>query len=1179
MFCGWRCLPVDWEISPDHDLSNPLRQQSLHDQLADADCIFAAFDCSTKSRAREIPRVFQDGRKAPGPLRSIDYPSGLPSLTASQQQRVATDNAACSFVLDEIASLAARGGISVRENPLRSLHWHYPQEVAMEKSNQWWDTDYAACCFAGARCKQQRLRHNVQEIADWPPIQCHHIHHPHEWDPWESNGVHIYPSKEEAEYTAPLCFAISVACSWWAVRTGRATLRVPRAPTFETVGRRDTWLAIDSRALRSWAMTPLAISLGLRPLDPHECSRLPIRAEVSACLSKDGSLPPRHIYVGQGSHRHRLATTKWQCPWIAGHNCTQDEWLPLFVNHICDGPLWHSLHELQGQVLVCDCDLAHACEADVLAGLCFDATTPHQGSSLPKASSRVTAGTTLRRGTLATTVSRAMATIPASIPATSQEAAVLAFCKLFPASWFEGFQFPMVEDLINHELFQRFPLWLAERGSAWDGPLGPAQAPAAVRLRQRHTEGQQAGAHSHRAALPPLLPYGLDPDEHFVQARGLAKSPLPTEALAVLDPDVHFAAWSMGAHRGSMRPIRQQAVGVLKELKRRWAGVTSHLRTFQSVGIRQVTAQRDIGLIGLLMTLMSWPDVTYPHGLVVGLPAVGFAPCYGIFPELVTEKISFTEVLGSWEEHNYNILTSLRPGPNDDFALLQSCKDADKGFCSYPLTRTELLTKLGGKAHRLVPRCVITQSSGKQRIIDDAAKGGQSETSRDANKLVLCSPLRPAQHVQAVLATLSEEQFLRAQAEDSFESGGEDWPDAYRHSPMSLAESLLCVVTFWHQDWQAPAFQIYYGLLFGLPLAVTSFNRFSRFVEACGRRLLLVLVSMYFDDACITDWSTSAGSGQWAFTQFNTLLGSPFAEEKRQEMAPSGVFLGLQHSFEGCLQTGSVRFWGKDQLEAKLLGFINDARLSKRLSPGQAAKIYGLANFFEQGIYGRIGCGGLAAIKARQYENGSSLNQSLLDSFALMEAVIKFKPERLFPIRLLPHPRFCIASDAALEQPKATTGGFLIIWLDGEQESREGFVADIPPALYDWLTPGDYKIAQLELIQVLFALCTRASQFRGRRGYWYIDNIAALMSLIRGRSLTPDLERLSHLIHIILFALQVWIYWEWIPSKSNWSDAISRLGFKDPWYQRQGFSPHSAFIELGLLDLPFPAVLSIFRFL
>ena len=116
VFCGWRCLPVDWEISPDHDLSNPFRQQSLHTQLAEADCIFAAFDCSTKSRAREIPRVFQDGRKAPGPLRSTDYPSGLPSLTAAQQRRVDTDNSACSFVLDEI-SAGGRGGISVRETP------------------------------------------------------------------------------------------------------------------------------------------------------------------------------------------------------------------------------------------------------------------------------------------------------------------------------------------------------------------------------------------------------------------------------------------------------------------------------------------------------------------------------------------------------------------------------------------------------------------------------------------------------------------------------------------------------------------------------------------------------------------------------------------------------------------------------------------------------------------------------------------------------------------------------------------------------------------------------------------------------------------------------------------------------------------------------------------------------
>ena len=51
--------------------------------------------------------------------------------------------------------------------------------------------------------------------------------------------------------------------------------------------------------------------------------------------------------------------------------------------------------------------------------------------------------------------------------------------------------------------------------------------------------------------------------------------------------------------------------------------------------------------------------------------------------------------------------------------------------------------------------CVIIQSSGKKRVIDDAAKGGQSALSSDANKLVLCSLLRPAQHIAAAMSFLT----------------------------------------------------------------------------------------------------------------------------------------------------------------------------------------------------------------------------------------------------------------------------------------------------------------------------------------------------------------------------------------------------------------------------------------
>ena len=270
LWCGWRTLSVDWLLDKSHDLSNPLRQQSLHDQLSEVDFICAAFDCSTKSRARQIPRRFEDGRPCPAPLRSEQHPDGLPTLQGRDLQRVRTDNQACEFILEEIRLLADRGGGSVRENPWRSLHWWGSTECSMMETGCWKDKRYDACCLGGARCKAQCLRHNIDEIDQWPPLTCHHSHAPHEWTPYLQGGQTIYPSKEEAEYTAVLAFAIAVAASWWAGRVGRAKLNVPRLPQFECVGAREDWLDLDPRALREWAMAPLALGLGLYPPDPSE---------------------------------------------------------------------------------------------------------------------------------------------------------------------------------------------------------------------------------------------------------------------------------------------------------------------------------------------------------------------------------------------------------------------------------------------------------------------------------------------------------------------------------------------------------------------------------------------------------------------------------------------------------------------------------------------------------------------------------------------------------------------------------------------------------------------------------------------------------------------------------------------------------------------------------------------
>ena len=371
--------------------------------------------------------------------------------------------------------------------------------------------------------------------------------------------------------------------------------------------------------------------------------------------------------------------------------------------------------------------------------------------------------------------------------------------------------------------------------------------------------------------------------------------------------------------------------------------------------------------LGVVGGLVVTPGFHRRHG------SRGTAPYYGVFPWQGSRPIGPDEIFQDVEARNSRIQASLRPGKDDTFLLAQSLKDAENGFCSKPLQYPELLRAVRGEQFRLIPRCAITQSSGKQRVIDNADAGGQSELSSDPNKLVLCSPLRSAQHAAVLLRQLSTSELEEAQRVDALEGGGEDWPDAYRRCPMSHRASLACVVVWWHQEWCQPAYQLYSGLLFGLPLAVTSVNRYSRAVEALGRRLLGILVSLYFDDSHLTDWQLSRGSGQAAFSELNSMLGSPFALDKRQAMAPTGTFLGLDFDFSQALQSGRVKFFVRERLLQKVQDMVATSLSSGLLSAGQASKLYGTCNFLEQGMCGRVGAGGLRSIRERADGTGREL--------------------------------------------------------------------------------------------------------------------------------------------------------------------------------------------------------------
>ena len=172
------------------------------------------------------------------------------------------------------------------------------------------------------------------------------------------------------------------------------------------------------------------------------------------------------------------------------------------------------------------------------------------------------------------------------------------------------------------------------------------------------------------------------------------------------------------------------------------------------------------------------------------------------------------------------------------------------------------------------------------------------------------------------------------------------------------------------------------------------------------------------------------------------------------------------------------------------------------------------------------------------------------------------------------------ASDAAVEADNPGSGGFHLIFFqpDGSQ-TRLSFAATNCEELQTLWQPAETHVAQLELSMVLYALIERPDSFRKCQGLGFLDNVAAVMTLVRGRSRNPDLAKLGRLIHLALFALRAQGYWEYVQSKSNWADDISRLGFDNPRWRCHGFCFCSSYLPTIFFHLPFIAVILTFKFL
>ena len=336
------------------------------------------------------------------------------------------------------------------------------------------------------------------------------------------------------------------------------------------------------------------------------------------------------------------------------------------------------------------------------------------------------------------------------------------------------------------------------------------------------------------------------------------------------------------------------------------------------------------------------------------------------------------------------------------------------------------------------------------------------------------------------------------------------------------------------------------------------------------------MVSFYYDDCTLQDWEPTAMHAQSVMGQVLECLGFPCAADKRQSPSFEGDFLGMIHDLSAAHLVGKIQLWIRPRLQDKIQDFIRTARRDRLLHPGTAAKLFGCVTFLDQAAFGKVARAGLNAIKDRQHVDTSvELTTHLEVAFDVIETVLSLRPRRTVSLVSCLEPRMIAASDAAHERGKGS-GGFLF---SDAFFCRRGAVVEIDAKVFQLWQAKELVIAQLELLMVFQALICFPDSFRRNTCVWWIDNIASLMSLVRGRSDSPDLDRLAQMIHMLLFNLHCNMWFEWVQSKSNWTDGISREGFADPFIREFSFTCHQVAVPHSLWQLPLLPLSIVFSFL
>jgi len=385
----------------------------------------------------------------------------------------------------------------------------------------------------------------------------------------------------------------------------------------------------------------------------------------------------------------------------------------------------------------------------------------------------------------------------------------------------------------------------------------------------------------------------------------------------------------------------------------------------------------------------------------------------------------------------------------------------------------------------------------------------------------------------------------------ALEIGLIDLVDAYRYVFVLPGHAPFFISGIWDPTAAKWVFLRLQGHAFGLAAAVQNFNRRPALLVAVARRIMGMAVASYFDDFGLIDFSGSNGLGLNYLSLLIELFGAPQSPAKRMPMASMRVYLGQVVHLGPVVVDSTVVLEPKPNSREESADELLDMATENKVFPARAGKVRGKIGWIASATYGRCGRFGTGVLKKLQYSD-FPVSIAHEDSIALrlLAAMILQVPPRMIKLMAPKRPSVLVYSDASWE------GEARLGWIIIDEDSAitpEGRTSLVTQALLDNLIVRTTQIMACEAVAVPQAIIREPWRFAGKDVMWFIDNEAACSSMIRGSSSQEDIGIISGVTHFLMLQHDVRIWYEWVDSKSNPADGLSRDGLGCPWTLKQGW--------------------------